>query len=303
MAKYNRALFLYHIHAGKTNIEQKLTQTLPILSKHIKELIVLQTETLEETHNACKTYGENIDLLIILGGDGTLHACLNSIVELEKRPIVAILPGGTSNDFSRMLQIPQNLPDAAEAIIHGNVVDIDVGKSDDRYFLNFWGIGLVTDTSENINETEKKNFGALSYIMSAIRTVNNARSFSYEMKSDDDIFKGEAVLIAVLNGKYIGTREIPISTISPKDGKLDVLIIKNSNLASFRELLAMNKNISAYDEMEEITHFQTKRLSLSTSQNKNIDMDGEILTQTPATITVLHNHMKMIESSVGNTKT
>ncbi|WP_067730280.1 diacylglycerol/lipid kinase family protein [Oceanobacillus damuensis] len=297
MPKYEKALFLYHINAGKTNIEQKLSQTLPILSRHIKELTVLQTDTAEETENVCKTFGETIDLLIILGGDGTVHTCLNSIAPLEKRPIIAILPGGTSNDFSRMLQIPQNLQAAAEAIVKGEIIEIDIGKSNDRYFLNFWGIGLVADTSQNVNENEKKSFGALSYIMTAIRTVNNTQSFSYELNSDNGIFKGEAVLIAILNGKYIGTREIPISTISPNDGKLDVLVIKDSTLASFRELLSMNRTIVDNDEMEQLTHFQASSLSISTSEIKDIDMDGEIPSSTPAKISVLPKHLKMICST------
>ncbi|MGJ9459419.1 YegS/Rv2252/BmrU family lipid kinase [Oceanobacillus sp. CF4.6] len=300
MPKYKRALFLYHIHAGKNNIEQKLSQTLPILSKNIKELIVLQTKTVEETENACKLYGEDIDLLIILGGDGTLHTCLNSIAPLAKRPVMAILPGGTSNDFSRMLQIPQNLQAAAEMIIQGEPTYIDVGKSNQRYFLNFWGIGLVTDTSQNMNENEKKSLGALSYLMSAIRTVNNAESFTYKLWSDEDKYEGEAVLIAILNGKYIGTREIPISTISPTDGLLDVLIVKSSNLSSFRELLRMDRENTNKEEMEQLTHFQTDQLSISTMETKDIDMDGEILSSTPAEITVLQNHIKMIQApSVG----
>ncbi|MFC4025339.1 YegS/Rv2252/BmrU family lipid kinase [Oceanobacillus longus] len=296
MPKYKRALFLYHIHAGKNNIEQKLSQTLPILSKNIKELIVLQTETVQETENACKLYGEEIDLLIILGGDGTLHTCVNSIAPLKKRPVMAILPGGTSNDFSRMLQIPQNLQAAAEMIIEGEPTNIDVGKSNQRYFLNFWGIGLVTDTSQNMNKNEKKSLGALSYLMSAIRTVNNAESFTYKLCSDENQFEGEAVLIAILNGKYIGTREIPISTISPTDGLLDVLIVKNSNLSSFRELLSMDRENTNKEEMEQLTHFQTDQLSISTMGTKDIDMDGEILSSTPAEITVLHNHIKMVQA-------
>ncbi|WP_337017126.1 YegS/Rv2252/BmrU family lipid kinase [Oceanobacillus massiliensis] len=201
MFRYEKALFLYHMNAGEKNIDEKLSQTLPVLSKNIRELVVVQTKNAEGSKYICETYGKQVDLLIILGGDGTVHTCLNSIIPLSKRPVIAILPGGTSNDISRNLKMPQNLQSATEAIIHGERIDIDIGKSNERYFLNFWGIGLVADASQNTDMSEKKNFGSLSYIMSALRTMNNTDSFFYEIWSGDAHYRGEAVLIAILNGK------------------------------------------------------------------------------------------------------
>lgn len=175
MPRFSKALLLYNGNAGKGDIEQKLRDTLPILSQGIKELIVLQTASIEEVTEACKTYSDQIDLLIILGGDGTLHCCINALAPLPNRPVVAVLPGGTSNDFSRMLQLPQNLASAAEAIVDGTVVDVDVAQSDDTYFLNFWGIGMVAETSKNIDEQQKKSLGVLSYFMSTLKR-NNLRT-------------------------------------------------------------------------------------------------------------------------------
>jgi YegS/Rv2252/BmrU family lipid kinase len=295
MPKYNSALFLYNGNAGNEDMEQKLAQTLPTLSMHIKEMTVIKTESIEAAKENCVKFSPKIDLLIILGGDGTINSCINAVGPLKKRPVIGILPAGTSNDFSRMLQVPQNLYEAAHAIVKGDVVNVDIGKANNRYFLNFWGIGLVAETSQNIDKEQKKNWGVLSYVVSTIRTVNQAEAFQYEIITEENEYKGEAVMVIILNGKYLGTRELPIPSVHANDGKFNVLVIKNSTLASFIELLSMKSQNTHDEQLTELEHFQAKKLSISTSIDKDIDMDGEIAGTTPDEITVLPGHLRMIQ--------
>ncbi|MBR7796229.1 YegS/Rv2252/BmrU family lipid kinase [Agaribacter marinus] len=298
MSTFQKALFLYNGNAGGDVIEDKLAQTIPILSQAIKQLTVIQTNSVEDAKRTCEMYAKQVELIIILGGDGTVHACINKIASLKERPILAVLPGGTSNDFSRMMLMPQSLEEAAQTILEGTIMDIDIGKADERYFLNFWGVGLVTETSQNIDPNQKKNFGVLSYFMSTIKTVSQAKSFTYNITTRQDSYNGEAVMILVLNGKFIGTRELPITSIHPSDGLLDVLIVKNSNLASFRELLSMNNPEMDTDNLREVTYFQTDYLEVYTEEEKEVDTDGEIAAGTPSTIEVVPSHLKMICGSV-----
>lgn len=295
--KYVKGLFIYNGTAGNENIEQKLSQALPVLAKTIKKLTVIQTESTEEAKTTFREYALKVDIMIILGGDGTLHECVNYIAPLNKRPVIAVLPGGTCNDFSRTLSMPQNLYQAAQAIAAGEVVDVDVGKTSDKYFLNFWGIGLVSETSLNIDAEQKKSFGVLSYLMSTLRTVNQAAPFSYKINADHEQYEGEGVLILILNGRFIGTRELPLPTVAPNDGKFDVLVIKNSTLASFRELLAMNKPDINSQQLTELTHFQAASVKVSAPEEKAIDMDGEVDRTTPDDITILPKHIPMIKKS------
>ena len=295
MPKYHNALLLYNGNAGSEEIEDKLAMTLPALSQHIKEMTVIQTDSIEEAKETCVTFSPKVDLLIILGGDGTVHSCINAIAPLKERPVIGILPAGTSNDFSRTLQIPQNLHKAAQAIINGDVINVDIGKTDHQYFLNFWGIGLVAETSQNIDKEQKKSWGVLSYFISTIRTVNQAEAFQYKIITGKDEYNGEAVLIIVLNGKFLGTRKLPIPSIQNNDGLFDVLIIKNSTLSSFIELLSMNNANTDEEQFTELEHFQARKLKISTSIEKDIDMDGEIAGTTPDEISILPGHLRMIQ--------
>ncbi|SHH96981.1 diacylglycerol/lipid kinase family protein [Virgibacillus chiguensis] len=296
MRKYETALLLYNGNADEEDMRKKLTQIVANLSLAIKQLHLLQTDSIEDVRQACVRYADQVEILLVLGGDGTVHTCINAISPLKKRPIIGILPGGTCNDFSRVLRMPQRLGEAASAIVDGEVVEIDVGKADDRYFLNFWGIGLIAETSQNIDPNQKKNFGVLSYFMSTLKSLSQAESFSYQITTDEQNFVGEAVMIVALNGRFLGTQEVPISSLQPDDGKLDVLIVKNSNLAFFRDLLAMNDPSKKLKELNEMMYVQTTYLQVTTENKKEIDMDGEIIATTPSEVEIIPKHLQMIRA-------
>ncbi len=83
MVMYNHALFIYNQTAGQADTEKALAAVLPEISIHVKELHVIQTERVGETTKLCREWGERIDLVIVLGGDGTVHEAINGLAELE----------------------------------------------------------------------------------------------------------------------------------------------------------------------------------------------------------------------------
>ena len=82
-------------------------------------------------------------------------------------------------------------------------------KSNNDYFSNFWGVGLISDASSNIDEQEKNRFGKIGYLLSAVRTIGESAPFPYKLEYDGDSIEGEAVMILVLNGCFIGTSLLP----------------------------------------------------------------------------------------------
>jgi len=301
IVKWKKAMLIYNQAAGKGNIENMLQQCLPILSLETEELILLQSSKPGDALEFCQKYGEKMDAAFILGGDGTVHECINGLAPLEKRPVIGILPGGTCNDFSRTLNIPQNIRQAAEMMVLGEVSLIDAGKAGDHFFLNFWGIGLIAEASANIFEKEKNRFGTISYLLSAIRTVGGNEPFLYKMEFNGEVLEDQAVLILVLNGNYIGTNLLPFSDVQVDDGLLNLIIVKESSLGILKELLTMKGALSeVYDSDNGLLHYQAKEIVIETTQAMDVDMDGEIYSKTPTTITSLPEHFKMFSSITKN---
>ena len=295
MVMYDHALFIYNQTAGQADTEKALAAVLPEISIHVKQLQVIQTERVGETTELCRKWGESTDLIIVLGGDGTVHEAINGVAELEKRPVLGILPGGTCNDFSRMLRMPQNHAKAARSLMQGKTQLLDVGKVNDHYFLNFWGVGLVAATSTNIDAGQKKVMGKLSYFLSALKTVQTAEPFQYTIQADEHHLEGEAVMILAMNGRYIGTNQIPFPNMKIDDGLLDVLIVKDSTFSSFIELFNLEElQPNNQDTEGNLQHFQASSLYVETKPFLEADMDGEIYLGTPAKLTVLPKHVQMI---------
>lgn len=294
MENFKKGLFIYNKNAGDSALQQKLNQALPIISANIKELIVFQITEKNDAQKACIEYGPIVDAVYILGGDGTVHACINAIATLDKRPAIGILPGGTCNDFARTLGIPMNLKQATETLINGQITPVDLASVNDRYFLNFWGIGLVSQTAMNLDPVQKNKLGVLSYFISALKTMTQAESFLCKIESDHGVWEEEVVMVLVLNGQYLGTRPIPIPNLYYNDGMLDVLIVKNSNLGIFKDLITLNEQSWENHHSKEFSHFQTASLKVSTSHPQKVDTDGEVYLNTPAEISILPNYIRMI---------
>ncbi|TWE01905.1 YegS/Rv2252/BmrU family lipid kinase [Neobacillus bataviensis] len=293
--RFERALLIYNGNAGKKDIKQALGVSVPILSSGISNLLILQTQRINHAKELCELHGPDVDLVIILGGDGTVHECINGLSNLDHRPMIGILPAGTCNDFSRSLMIDQDISKAADQIIHGEYKPVDVLKVDEHYCLNFWGTGLIAETSNNIKQTEKDQLGKISYMLSAIRTMKNMDPFHYVLDIDGERMEGEARLIIAANGNYIGAKKMPFNAISYNDGLADVFIIKHTNMTLLKELFTTDITIQSNELSQEMDHHSGQSITIHTQEKQDVDMDGEVYTKTPSHITVLKHHLQMLK--------
>ncbi|MDR0138447.1 YegS/Rv2252/BmrU family lipid kinase [Metabacillus idriensis] len=294
MAKYKKGMLIYNGNAGQKDAEKTLGICVPVISLHVEQLLLLQTSKPLDAQEYCRAHGENMDIVIILGGDGTVHECINGLGGLNQRPVIAILPGGTCNDFSRTLGIPQNLKKATEALFAGEIRGTDAAETSGGYFLNFWGIGLVAETSENINDTEKALLGKVSYFLSAFRTIKSMKPFHFRLKLDDTWIEEEAIMVLIANGKIIGTNMLPHPDIKIDDGLADIFIIKEASFSLIKEVMTMKDNIEWNHIDSQLMHYQASSMQIETKEEMSVDTDGEVYSKTPETITILHNHFQML---------
>lgn len=284
---YSKALLVYNEKAGKDDTRNNVGIAAGILSANINELTILKGAFPGDLEKICLERGEDFELVIIMGGDGTVHECVNGLALLSNSPKIAILPSGTCNDFARSLNLSMTLSEACIDALYGEDKKIDIGKANDRYFTNFAGIGLIAETSENIDDNIKEKFGTLSYFISALKTMKETSSFRYQVRTDNGIHEGEAVMIIVMNGRFIGTRELPYEHIQTHDHKLNLLIIKEAGLPLFREWLQSKSFLIREEQDTGIIQEEIENVVLEASEIKKVDTDGEIYLNTPLEISVI----------------
>ncbi|MBM0064863.1 diacylglycerol kinase family lipid kinase [Bacillus gibsonii] len=293
---YNRAILLYNIKAGQDKITDQLGDIVEQLAPHVHEFTLLQTLEKGEAEDVCSRLGSEVDLLLIFGGDGTVHECINGLmkVEEEKRPKVVILPGGTCNDFARSLNI-RTVKEAIAAVLANHSKKLDMGQVNDRYFSNFVGVGLITEASQAKEGHLKEKWGKLGYIMSAVQSLKDPTSFSYSLQTDTESFEGEAVMILAMNGHYLGTAGLFVQDNVMDDGKLDLYILKEAGFSLLKNVYNKSRSDTAKEwlsQAEDIEVFRTNSLKLTTDQAQLADSDGELYLETPLDVVI---HQKAIE--------
>lgn len=291
------AALILNPNAGNGKIKKELQHIKEIIESTYAPLSVYETKREGDGARLVKELESKVDLIIGAGGDGTIHELINAMCKLETRPLFAVLPGGTCNDFSRGIGMDQNIIKAAQQIATGRVEKVDIGKSEHQYFSNFWGIGLINEVSENIEEDSKARFGKLSYYMSTAKTITNIEPFYVEIEGDEEEFKGEAVMVVVGNGAFTGGLRPFFPKNHLQDSCLDVLVVTESNVQTFWKLFLSNFSDEKVIQEESILKFQAKHVKVTTSPAQKIDCDGERKYYTPDSIIVLPRFLEVI---VGN---
>ncbi len=292
----NKAAIIVNPNAGNKQLVENINEVVQKLEEKYSEVIVHQTQDVGDGGNFLTKIAGEVDLVIGAGGDGTIHELVNALCPLEKRPLFAILPGGTCNDFSRAIGMNQNPFKAVEQILEHKVEQLDVGHCNAHYFLNFWGIGLITQVSTNIDSQVKDKFGRLSYYLSAAQTLKNYEPFQLDIKSPDFSYQGEAAMLIVGNGPFTGGIKAFFPDTDIQDGKFDILIVKEPSLRLIWDTI-QSKMLNQNPANDDIKYYKTSRLKVNTAPDQLIDCDGERNVHTPAELVNLEKYLSVI---VGN---
>ncbi|PTM59929.1 diacylglycerol/lipid kinase family protein [Desmospora activa] len=280
--------------AGQGRMIQQLKSITDRLRQQFRHVDVTVTKQPGDGAKRVWKVGAERDLIIAAGGDGTVYEVVNALAALNQRPRFAILPGGTCNDFSRALGMEQDPLHAVEQILAYNEKQIDVGYSQPGgYFLNFWGIGLITRISDGIDSTEKERLGRLAYYMSAAQHLQVTRPFQLEVKGTEVAFTGPADMLIAGNGSFVGGVRgfFPYSRLD--DGMMDVLIIKETSFEGAWSML-LSHLTKEWPESDDFLYFQTPSLKVKASPAQEVDCDGEKGRMTPTELTILPRHLTVL---------
>ncbi|WP_424767654.1 diacylglycerol/lipid kinase family protein [Paenibacillus sp. sgz302251] len=288
-----KAAIILNPAAGNSSMIEHMDEIADRLKQSYDEVRVYETKEAGDGAKYVEQLSAEVDLIIGAGGDGTIHELINALCSLENRPLFAILPGGTCNDFSRAIGMNQDPMLALEQILAHHTERVDVGKYGNHYFLNFWGIGLITDVSNNIDPHKKERLGKLSYYLSAAQSITGFEPFALKIDSEDYQYDGQACLLMVGNGAYTGGMRTFFPETDLQDGLFDVLIIKETSLTLAWQAI-QSKLTSEIPESDNISYFRTKALRIEAAPAQQIDCDGEIREHTPAYLENRKQHLQVI---------
>jgi diacylglycerol kinase (ATP) len=239
--------------------------------------------------------GEGHDPIILGGGDGSVSSTVDFLAHHDIT--LSVLPLGTANDFARTLEIPLDLEAACETIAHGKVVDIDLGLAGDNFYVNVASVGLGVEVTRSLSPRLKKSIGPLAYPVAAVRAFFKHQPFTARLSFPDGDYEpvdyGRLLQVAVGNGRFYGGGMVVAPESGIDDRFLDIYAIK---LGRRRDLVGIVRYLKSGDFVrnESVDYFRTGRVLLETQPELPVNVDGELVAQTPEEFSVAPNALHVI---------
>ncbi|WP_414575966.1 lipid kinase [Anabaena sp. CCY 9402-a] len=278
----SRALLLVNRHARQG--QKRLLEAINYLQTLGWELIEESTENPKHLAHIIHKYKNHVDLVIVGGGDGTLNAVVDALVETQLP--LGILPLGTANDLAKTLGISNSLPEACKTIASGELRRIDLGWVNGKHFFNVASLGLGVKITQKLTKEFKRRWGILAYAVTALQVIWESRPFSAEIRVQDRCFRVKTVQIAVGNGRYYGGGMAVVHDAKIDDQRLDLYSLEIKHWWQMIPLLPAMRN-GRHIHRQNVRALSGQEIEVYTHKPRPINTDGEITTYTPAKFRVI----------------
>ena len=220
---------------------------------------------------------EGFRRIVAAGGDGTANQVANGIAGSDA--VLGILPMGTVNVFAMELGLPSNdLPLCRDIIEAGKIRAVDLPSANGKYFIQLGGIGLDAQAVKETSLAFKRNFGPLSYLISAAQIA--ARQPPKLFIESENALVGEGSFVLVGNGRFYGGPFPFFKQAMIDDGLLDVVVFRR---LGYLEIIKYLHDVIFSSEIRapEIQYFQTRHLLVTSDQDVPLELDGELAGNCP----------------------
>lgn len=228
---------------------------------------------------------DGFDVIVAVGGDGTLRETAMSVVHTDR--VLGLLPCGTGNDYARPLGIPTELEPALDILLNGRNKTVDAGMANDQIFFNIAGFGFDVDVLDYTEEFKPKcRNGETAYRLGVLKAVFGLKLRKTTLTFPDGTIERNVLMAAAGVGTHFGggMNVLPESDMS--DGLLDVCIAHDVTRLKLLKLLP--KFIKGrHIGMPVITYRKTTEVSVVCDPVSRIEVDGERMDGTPVTFRVL----------------
>lgn len=214
--------------------------------------------------------GKNFDIIVAVGGDGTINEIASKVMQQNK--ILGVLPFGSGNGLARFLKIPMNTVKAIKVINNCKVSVIDTATFNDKCFFNMAGMGFDAHISSVF--AGNKGRGLSGYVKLGLQEVLSYKPQNYRIAIDGKEYLRKAFVISVANSSQYGNNAHIAPTASVTDGLLDVCIVKEFPMYKL-PLLAYEMLSAKTGHSKLVEIIKGKNIHISRVKEDAIHIDGE----------------------------
>ena len=299
-----KCLFIVNPSSGRQRAARVAREVIGYLidGRIIDQLEIFYTEKKPESayRRALSLVPGEYDFVVGVGGDGTISEVASGIYQSGCCIPLVMIPFGTVNDFASVMGLPADPEKVAELIRNFHTKEVDLGKLNDRFFVNVAAGGLLTDVAYKVPKEEKAAVGRLAYYMDILREFpEQYKNAGVMLHVDSEEFTGDvdALVFLIANSCSVGGMKQAVPAANVSDGLLDVLILRNVDLAASAPTLLLKLAQGTHPEAEEFVYFQTKKVKIAQTAGQPIvlDYDGEAMKDgMPLTASVVEKAVTLV---------
>ncbi|KIL47027.1 diacylglycerol kinase [Jeotgalibacillus campisalis] len=286
-----RARIIYNPTSGRELFKRHLPEVLMKLEQAGYETSCHATIAEgDATHAAETAVKRGYDLVIAAGGDGTLNEVVNGIAEKPNRPKLGLIPMGTTNDFARALHIPRDIEKAVDIILKGDTIPVDLGRMNNRYFINIAGGGRITELTYEVPSKLKTMLGQLAYYLKGIEMLPSFKPSDVRIEYDGKVFEGEVMIFLVGLTNSVGGFEKLAPDSSINDGLFTLLFLKKTNLAETIRIISLALRGEHLNDPH-LVYVKANHIKVTAKEKVQLNLDGEFGGLLPAEFQNLYRHL------------
>ena len=242
----------------KRKIEEYCTK------ENMEFIIELNSEEVD-TEDIVEKYKNQKNILLAVGGDGTVNRVLNCIAGTDN--ILGIIPLGSGNDFYK----------SVEKDLKEYYNSCDLVRINNKHFINVACFGIDADVANNKGKVTLKLIPkSQRYNVSLLKTFSQYKCRDLEIEINNERLKGRYTTVAVCNGIYYGNGFKISPESNPTNGVLDVIVVDKANKLRMINLISKMRNGNHLEE-KEVHHYQTSKLTIKSPEGIISNIDGEEL--------------------------
>jgi YegS/Rv2252/BmrU family lipid kinase len=309
LAQTRLAHLIFNPVAGQGDAQQDLELIQQLLEPHMNLQVQLTTPTVDAAELAQAAVAAQADLVIASGGDGTVSAVAGALIGTEIP--LGIIPRGTANAFCLALGIPATIASirrSCQTILSGKPRRVDAARCNGNPMILLAGIGYEAATVDKANRDLKDRWGPMAYLIAGWQQLNEQEPFETELEVEGNWYQFRAAAITIANAAP------PTSVLAQgagavifDDGLLDVTIATGiNNFQTVGQKLQAVKGmaqmmgaalIGTAPELENLFHFRTQWLRITTKPAQKIVIDGEVLAAASVEIACVPNGLMVLVPS------
>lgn len=298
-----RARIIYNPTSGREVIKREMLEILSVYEKAGYETSAYATtpEPMSAAREATRAALDGFDLIVAAGGDGTINEVVNGVAPLPKRPMLAIIPAGTTNDYARALKVPRDAPlDAAKIIYNHESIKMDIGEvtigHEHKYFMNIAALGKISEVTYAVPSSMKALYGYLAYLIKGAELMTRLENVNARVRYDDGEYSGNIFMIFLALTNSVGGFESIVPDAKLDDGKFTLLIVKTGSIVQILQMVAQMLNGGRHVDNENLIYKKTSHVDIEPLDHAQlkVNLDGEYGGDAPMSFDVLKQHIRFV---------